>query len=140
MDATFRRNGIYRSRYQIWFPWSITDWWQPRIYRGGDEWCNDSVVFIVPPLGGLVIFWRPGSLRRMPCDECWAEHDEISRADYALCGYLHGGRLNPGAHHHADTGVCERARRWLVHYERIRVHGSPWHQVPGHGNRKQENA
>lgn len=110
---TFRRDGIYRRRFFWWFPWGVTDWWKPGVSRGGDEWCNDSFVFAVPPFGALVLFWRPGRLRAMPCAECWTLEDEQARADYAGCGYLHGGRVREAAHHHVDVWPCDQAKRWL---------------------------
>lgn len=113
-DGTFRKSGIYRRRWQWWFPWSVTDWWKPRTFRGGDEWSNDSACLVLPPFGCLVVFWRSGPLRAMPCPAEWAEMTEDERADYAPCGYLHGGRIRQDAHHHAMTdGVCEWARAWL---------------------------
>ena len=117
MSQTFRRDGIYRHRFFWWYPWGLTRWWLPGISRGGDEWCNDSLVFVVPPLGALVLFWRPGRLRTMPCDEEWAAMDEQLRADYAYCGHLHGGRIREDAfhHNHLDVWPCDRARRWLRH-------------------------
>ena len=50
-DGTFRKSGIYRRRWQWWFPWSVTDWWKPRPFRGGDEWCDDSACMVLPPFG-----------------------------------------------------------------------------------------
>ena len=78
---TFRRGGIYRRRFFWWYPWGLTRWWLPGISRGGDEWCNDSLVFVVPPLGALVLFWRPGKLRTVPCPEEWDALDDEQRAD-----------------------------------------------------------
>jgi hypothetical protein len=117
MSLTFRRDGIYRRRFMWWFPWSVTDWWRPRAFRGGDEWCNDSAALVLPPLGCLVLFWRPGRRRTMPCREDWALMDERQRADYAPCGQLHGGRVREDAHDHAD-GVCDFARSWIDGYGR----------------------
>jgi hypothetical protein len=111
--ATFRRSGIYRNRWQWWFPWSVTDWWKPRVFQGGDEWCNDAVCFVLPPLGCLVQFWRPGRLRKMPCCVEWGWLGDEERADYAPCGRLHGGRWRDGGHAHWETGICEEAAEWL---------------------------
>ena len=113
MSLTFRRNGIYRHRFMWWYPWSVTDWWKPRAFRGGDEWCNDSIGLIIPPFGAAVLFWRPGKLRAMPCSEEWGAMDGEQRADYAPCGYYHGGRIRKGGHLHWETGICEEARTWL---------------------------
>jgi hypothetical protein len=114
LSHAFRRDGIYRYRLFWWFPWGVTSWWKPRIFRGGDEWCNDSVVFVVPPFGALVIFWRPGRRRTMPCPEEWDHMGEDQRADYAPCGWLWAGRTRAGAHHHVMDGACEPAQRWLA--------------------------
>lgn len=114
MDGTFRKGGIYRRRWQWWFPWSLTDWWRPCVFTGADEWCDESACFVLPPLGCLVLFWRPGRLRTLPCAEEWAEMDEEHRADYAPCGYYHGGRVRRGGHLHWETGICKDAREWLA--------------------------
>lgn len=122
MDGTFRRDGVYRPRLQWWFPWAVTDWWQPRFFRGGDEWCNDSAAVVIPPFGCLVLFWRPGRLRTLPCAEEWGSMDEESRADYAPCGYLYGGRIRRGGHTHWETGMCALARNWLAMREDIEAY------------------
>jgi len=109
----FRRSGIYRRRFQVWYPWSVTDWWQPRWFTGGDEWCNDSFCLVIPPFGCLVVFWRPGPLRDLPCPADWRSVSEADRADYAPCGRLHGGDWRDGAHAHWETGICDEARHWL---------------------------
>lgn len=114
MSGAFRRSGIYGRRLQWWYPWAYAHWWRPRVFWGGDEWCNDSVAALVPLPGGLVVFWRPGPLRALPCLRCWAELDEATRADYAPCGWLHGGRLRARAHHHVDNWPCDAARQWLL--------------------------
>jgi hypothetical protein len=116
VSLIFRKNGIYRRRWLWWFPWGITAWYRPRVSRGADEWCNDSLVFVAPPLGGLVLFWRPGRLRALPCQECWAQLDAAQRADYAPCGWLNAGRLHPRSHHHFETGPCAQALAWLRKY------------------------
>lgn len=110
---TFRRDGIYCRRFQWWFPWGVTDWWKPCPFRGGDEWGNPSVCLVLPPFGCLVLFWRPGRLRTVPCLEERALMDDWQLADYAPCGYLYGGRLREGAHHHIN-GLCDEARAWLA--------------------------
>jgi hypothetical protein len=114
LDRTFRRDGIYRRRWQWWYPWGVTSWQLPRVFRGGDEWCNDSACFVVPPFGCLVVFWRRGPLRTMPCQADWKLMNDSERADYAPCGYLYGGRINHQAHHHNMSGVlCADATLWL---------------------------
>lgn len=110
---TFRRGGIYRRRWQLWYPWDITDPWRPRIFRGADEWCNESIALILPLLGGLCIFWRPGRLRVLPCVEDWARLTDPERADYAPCGRLAGGRSREAGHAHWETEICLEAHRWL---------------------------
>jgi hypothetical protein len=120
LDRTFRKDGIYRRRWHWWYPWGITRWWQPRMFSGGDEWCNDSRCFVVPPLGCLVVFWRPGRLRELPCTEEWQHMDDLQRADYAPCGYLHGGRLNRRGHHHSLSGIlCFKSITWLAAQDRL---------------------
>ena len=115
MSETFRRGGIYRPRWHFWYPWTCTDWWKLRLpSRGGDEWCNDSVVLPLWFLGNVVIFWRPGRLRTMPCPNEWSVMCEDQRADYAPCGQLHGGRIRDEAHHHVMIGACDEAIRWLA--------------------------
>lgn len=75
------RSAIYRRRWQYHAPWTLTRPWLPRVARGADEWCNPSV-YVVTPLGSVVVFWRPGSLRTEqdgPCADCLAD-DERDRA------------------------------------------------------------
>lgn len=116
--STFRRNGIYRHRWFYYYPWGLTRWWLPGISRGADEWCNVSVILKVPFIGALVIFWRPGRLRAMPCPIEWAEMDEWQRANYAPCGVNHGGRIREGAHEHWE-GACDEARAWLAENDHL---------------------
>lgn len=104
------RSGIYRPRWQWWFPWGVTRWWLPRAFKGGDEWCQVPACFVIPPLGGVALYLGPR--RTMPCAEEWDGMDEAQRADYAPCGRYHGGRLNWAAHHHYD-GACGEAKAWL---------------------------
>lgn len=94
-------------------PWGVTDWRVPRVFRGGNEWCSPSLAFVVPPFGCLVVFWKPGRRRTVPCPACWQVLDDAGRADYAPCGRYHGGRLNQAGHAHWETGVCGEAERWL---------------------------
>lgn len=117
LDRAFRKNGIYLRRFQWWYPWNVTDWWQPRIFSGGDEWCNVPVCFVIPPLGCFVIYWRP-RLRFMPCAKDWAHLNDFERADYAPCGYMHDGRIRNRAHHHSLSGIiCSKASNWLESFE-----------------------
>lgn len=112
-DGTFRKDGIYRRRFQWWYPWGVTSWWKPRPFRGADEWCNESACLVLPPFGCLVVFWRPGRLRTIPCPEDWAHMDDGERAGYAPCGRYYGGRIHNDGHDHAETGICDEARAWL---------------------------
>jgi hypothetical protein len=66
---------ITMRRWQYTPPWGCTRWALPRVqlFRGGDEFCNDTLLVQLPLLGHL-IFWKPfGALRTSPCDECVAE-------------------------------------------------------------------
>lgn len=112
--STFSRKGITRPRFMWWFPWSVTRPWLPRVFRGGDEWCNDSLGFVLPPAGALIVFWRPGRLRTMPCPDEWEVMDNEQRADYAPCGYLWAGRIRKHGHQHWDTGTCAEGLAWLA--------------------------
>jgi hypothetical protein len=49
------------------------------ISQGGDEWCNDSIVLTVPLAGMLVIFWRPGPLRVVPCADEWDLYHRVKQ-------------------------------------------------------------
>lgn len=72
------RNGIYRNRWQYWWPWSTTRPWLPRYFNGSDENCNLSACFVLPMLGCVVIFWQPGPQRTEAdglCRECLAEFE-----------------------------------------------------------------
>lgn len=90
----FTSGSIEFRRFWWWFPWNVTYPWLPRIWKGGDEWCNEPLCFTIPPLGCFLFFWRP--MRAMPCAECWDLYDEVSRADYLPGGMLEGGRYHPG--------------------------------------------
>lgn len=106
--SVFRQDGIYLPRVWYWYPWRLTRWWLPKIWLGGDEHCNVPLCFTVPPFGCVLFFqfWRP--MRTAPCEECWRHLDAEARADYAPCGWLYGGRVREGAHHHVVDGLCER--------------------------------
>ena len=103
---TFRSNGVYRRRFQWRFPWGVTDWWLPRTFRGGDEWCNDSACAVIPPLGCFVLFWHPGRLRTMPCMADWSIMSDEDKADYAPCGRSYGGKSRRGGHSHFEHPSC----------------------------------
>jgi hypothetical protein len=87
----FRRDGVYLRRFWWWYPWGLTRWWLPRVFLGGDEWCNVPLCIVVPPLGCFLFFqfWRP--MRTTPCPECWGQLNEASRADYQPGGMYEGG-------------------------------------------------
>jgi hypothetical protein len=116
MGQVFRRSGIYMRRWHWWFPWTITEWWEARYFNGGDEWCNDSACFVVPPFGAFIIFWCPGTLRTLPCLKCWHETPEDQKLDYAPCGYMWNGRIRQNAHHHWGVqAAC--ARQLAAHWK-----------------------
>ena len=83
------RSQLNIGRFMWWAPWSLTTWWLPRIWTGGNEWCEPSICFTVPPLGAFIFFYGPK--RTMPCDECWESMGEWQRADYLPGGWLEGG-------------------------------------------------
>ena len=92
MSSIFRRDGIYLPRIWWWYPSHLTRWWLPKIWRGGDEWCNTPLCFTIPPFGAFLFFqfWRP--MRTEPCAKCWAEMGTTQQADYLPGGVYHGGR------------------------------------------------
>lgn len=66
---------VHAHRWQYTPPWGCTYWALPRVkyFRGGDEYCNNTLLIQLPLLGH-VTFWKPfGKLRTTPCDECIAE-------------------------------------------------------------------
>lgn len=66
---------VHMRRWQYSPLWGCTQWWLPsvRFYRGGDEYCNNTLLVQVPLLGH-VIFWKPwGELRTGRCAECVAD-------------------------------------------------------------------
>jgi hypothetical protein len=85
------RNQVIIGRVMWWPPWRVSRPWWFKLWRGGDEWCNDSVALAMPLLGALIVFWRPGPKRAMPCGECWGGMSGEERADYLPGGYLEGG-------------------------------------------------
>lgn len=65
----------YARRWTYTPPWGSTRWALPavRYFRGGDEYCNDTLLIQVPFLGH-VTFWKPwGELRTTRCDQCVAD-------------------------------------------------------------------
>ena len=53
-----RHDGLYFKRLFWWFPSHLAEPDRTRVFTGADEWCNESVVLVVPPLGAFVVFWR----------------------------------------------------------------------------------
>lgn len=86
-----RKDGIYFRRLWWWYPWHLSRWWLPRVWLGGDEWCNVPLCLTVPPFGCFLVFqfWRP--MRTMPDAACWALLGDAGRADYLPGGCLEGG-------------------------------------------------
>jgi hypothetical protein len=71
---------IHLGRVQYTPPWGCAGWWLPSVhyYRGGDEYCNNTLLIQLPLLGHAV-FWKPwGRLRTTQCEECQAA-DPIDR-------------------------------------------------------------
>jgi len=69
---------VYARRWQYAPPWGCTRWWLPAVhyYRGGDEYCNNTLLVQLPLLGHVVL-WKPwGRLRTTICDECMAKERE----------------------------------------------------------------
>ena len=80
-------------RFMWWPPQGLTRPWQPRVFRGTDEWCSPSVAVVVPFLGAFIWFWeRP--LPVMPCRFCWDEMSAEQQRDYLPGGYLEGGKVH----------------------------------------------
>jgi hypothetical protein len=78
---------IYRRRWQWWPPTDLTRWWLPRIIRTADEFCNPSLLVVVPPLGALVLFWKPGRMRVEadgPCAVCLADEERDRAAGWTV--------------------------------------------------------
>lgn len=79
--------GIYRPRWQWWAPWQVTSFWRPRVERACDEYCNPSVLLVLPPLGAFVVFYAPGPLRTEaegPCDDCKAEDARLEAEGWTV--------------------------------------------------------
>lgn len=58
-------------------PWKVTRPWLPRVQvfpTGGDEYCNPTVLVVLPLLGDVVVRYRRGPIRTQACDECVAEN------------------------------------------------------------------
>jgi hypothetical protein len=65
----------------------VTRPWLPRVFRGADEFCNDSIGVIGLLVGMLVVFWRPGRLRTEadgPCTACLAADEEARAEGWAV--------------------------------------------------------
>src|ERR1017187_5598065 len=97
MSSIVRRYGIYLPRLWLWYPWGVTRWGLPRVWRGGDEWCNTPRCFTIAPFGMLLVFqfWRP--MRAEPCAVCWGQMGIDQRADYLPGGIYHGGKIRAEA-------------------------------------------
>lgn len=66
-------------RIRIESPGALTPMW-PHVYRGGDEYCNDTVNLHLWPLFGVGLWWR-GRQRTATdglCDACLTERDELA--------------------------------------------------------------
>jgi hypothetical protein len=75
----------HRTRWWWSPPWKVTRPWLPRwiLYReGGDEWCNPTILIVLPLMGDVVIRYKRGPLRTKPCDACILESD-----DHRVCRY-----------------------------------------------------
>lgn len=73
---------VSMRRWNYTPPWGCTRWALPRVryFRGGDEYCNSTLLVQLPFLGH-VVFWKPwGQLRTAPCDECVADGATIRDA------------------------------------------------------------
>jgi hypothetical protein len=81
---------------RLWWypPWDVTDWWLPRVFLGGDEYCNIPLCVNIPPLGTFIIYGQPRPLRNFPCRECW--HEFYDRDPQQAAFYLPGGELYRG--------------------------------------------
>lgn len=66
---------IYAKRWTYTAPWGCSRWALPvvKYYRGGDEFCNNTLLIQLPFLGHVVL-WRPwGKLRTARCEQCVAD-------------------------------------------------------------------
>lgn len=85
-DAGFqpgwRNEGYHRMRWWWSPPWKVTRPWLPRVLRfsHGDEFCNDTILVVLPLLGDIVVRYRQ-ELRYYPCEEC------IANAGHQPCRY-----------------------------------------------------
>jgi hypothetical protein len=84
---------ILHERLWWWPPWGVTDWWRPRMWLGGDEWCNIPLCINIPPFGAFIIYGQLRPLRNFPCRECWYY---ISKHPEDVAAYLPGGYLYRG--------------------------------------------
>lgn len=65
------------KRFVRWKHSEITRPWMPRIFRGGDEFCNPSLAFVVPPFGCFIVFYG----RTLKTELCPEHNDGPKRAD-----------------------------------------------------------
>lgn len=57
-------------------PWKVTRPWLPRVKlfpEGGDEYCNPTVLIVLPLLGDIVVRYKRGPARTQACATCQAE-------------------------------------------------------------------
>ncbi len=79
--------GLYRDRWQWAAPCHVSDWWLPRVGLSTDEYCNPSIYAIIPPLGMIVVFYRPGRLHTAadaPCARCLVDDERARRAGWTV--------------------------------------------------------
>lgn len=69
---TWCDGSYYGKRFQWWGPHRVVQPWCPRVFRGGDEFCNDSIGIVVPFLGCVVIFYnrRLNTDPNIKCEQC----------------------------------------------------------------------
>jgi hypothetical protein len=71
----FTKEGYHADRWWYHYPWTWTRPWLPRFGWGCDEYCNPTWYLIGPFLGGIVVRYRRGPVRRFedgPCEMCRA--------------------------------------------------------------------
>lgn len=74
------------SRIRLASPGALTPM-RPRIYKGGDEYCNDTVNLHLWPLGGVDVWWRwrQRTAADGRCDKCRAEFRELGVCEECGC-------------------------------------------------------